>query len=96
MKAILAACALLGGCALLQPPPPKPAPPGPSLSELLPALAIGESSKADVLAAFGEPVAVDFPSGYEVWVYREKSPARTAELVLLFDPTGILAKTRVR
>ena len=91
MKALLAACALLGGCALLQPTPPKPAPAGPSLGELLPALAIGESTKADVLAAFGEAVVVDFPTGYEVWVYRQ--PAQ--ELVLLFEPSGFLAKTRL-
>lgn len=58
------------------------------------------STKADVRAGLGEAVVVDFPSGYEVWVYRqrahEKPPAPSAELVLLFDPSGILAKTRVR
>jgi hypothetical protein len=36
---------------------------------------------------------VNFDSGYEVWVYRQP-PA--AELVLLFEPSGILSKTRVR
>jgi hypothetical protein len=96
VKAVLAACALLGGCALLQPPPPKPVAAPLGFHDLLPALSIGESTKADVRAAFGDPVAVDFPSGYEIWVYREKSPTRSAELVLLFDPSGILAKTRVR
>ena len=99
MKALLATCALLGGCALVQ-PPPKPAPAPPSPRELLSFLTIGESTKADVLAALGEGVVVDFPSGYEVWVYRErpaeKSPAPRAELVLLFEPSGILSKTRVR
>jgi hypothetical protein len=43
---------------------------------------------------------MNFPSGYEVWVYRErrqeKSAAPSAELVLLFAPSGILTKTRVR
>ena len=92
MRALLAACALLGGCALLQ-PPPKPAQAQPSPRELLSYLTIGKSTKADVRAALGEGVVVDFASGYEVWVYREP-PA--AELVLLFEPSGILTRTRVR
>ncbi len=105
MKAVLAACALLGGCALLQPPPkPADAPLGPgeirSVHAAEDALDIGKSTKADVRAALGEAVVVDFESGYEVWVYRqrppEKEPAAKAELVLLFAPSGILAKTRVR
>jgi hypothetical protein len=100
VKTLLAACALLGGCALLQPPPPKPAPTGPSLGELISKLSIGKSTKTEVRAALGEATVVDFPSGYEVWVYRqpaqEKPPVPAAELVLLFDPTGTLAKTRVR
>jgi hypothetical protein len=64
------------------------------------ALTIGTSTKADVRAALGEAVVVDFPSGYEVWVYherrQEKSAAPAPELVLLFEPSGLLAKTRVR
>jgi hypothetical protein len=109
VKALFAACVLLAGCALLQPPPkPAQAPLGPG--EILSArtaenaLAIGASTKADVRAALGEAVVVDFPTGYEVWVYRErqqesrpeKSTPPGAELVLLFAPSGILTKTRVR
>jgi hypothetical protein len=83
-------------------PPPKPAeaPLGPG--EILSAVAaeetfsIGKSTKADVRAALGEAVVVDFASGYEVWVYRAKSAPPGAELVLLFEPSGILVKTRVR
>jgi hypothetical protein len=63
-------------------------------------LSVGKSTKADVRAALGEATVVDFPSGYEVWVYRqrpaEKPPAPAAELVLLFDPSGLLSKTRIR
>jgi hypothetical protein len=55
------------------------------------ALGPGRSTKADVRAALGEATVVDFPSGYEVWVYREP-PA--AELVLLFAPSGVLARAR--
>ena len=93
MKLLLAGCALLAGCTLAQ---PKPAPAQPSLGERLSTLSIGKSTKADVRAALGEAVVVDFPSGYEVWVYKENPPAPNAELVLLFEPSGILTKTRVR
>lgn len=76
-------------------PPPKPAE-----APLGYALDIGKSTKADVRAALGEAVVVDFASGYEVWVYRrrapENEPAAKTELVLLFAPSGMLAKTRVR
>jgi hypothetical protein len=62
------------------------------------AITIGRSTKADVRAALGEAVVVDFATGYEVWVYkarpRDKAPA--TELVLLFDRSGILTKTRIR
>ena len=64
------------------------------------AIIAGRSTKADVRAALGEAVVVDFQSGYEVWVYRErlrgKAPPPSAELVLLFDPSGTLTKTRIR
>lgn len=63
-------------------------------------LSAGKSTKAEVRVALGEAEVVDFASGYEVWVYRERrkeKPAATApELVLLFPPSGILAKTRLR
>jgi hypothetical protein len=55
----------------------------------------GESTRSDVRAALGEGAVVDFPSGYEVWVYREKPPA-AGELVLLFEPSGILRRARWR
>jgi hypothetical protein len=54
---------------------------------------MGKSTKADVRAALGEAVVVDFDSGYAVWIYKERP---STELVLLFDPSGLLTKTRVR
>jgi hypothetical protein len=61
---------------------------------------LGITTKSDVRAGLGEATVVDFTSGYEVWVYRqratEKPPAPGAELVLLFEPSGLLSKTRVR
>jgi hypothetical protein len=100
-RAILAfaACASITGCALLQPPPPTAAAPlDPST------LLAGKTTKADVRAALGKAIVLDFDSGYEVWVYRERPPAKppqdkpvphTKELVLLFAPSGVLTKTRL-
>ena len=102
MRWILAVCLFVSGCALY--PPQKATPLGPaevrSAQAAAEAIAIGKSTKADVRAALGEAVVIDFESGYAVWVYREqlrekmKSPA--TELVLLFDPSGLLTKTRTR
>jgi hypothetical protein len=105
VRLALAACAFIGGCALLQPPRSAveaPLRPGEILSAQAAqdALAIGKSTKADVRAALGEAVVIDFDSGYEVWVYREKLREKATppapEFVLLFAPSGILTKTRVR
>lgn len=103
MKILLVLCVVLASCALAQ-PSPKPAPLGPgeipSAHAAADLLALGSTTKSDVRAALGEATVVDFTSGYEVWVYRqratEKPPAPAAELVLLFEPSGILSKTRVR
>lgn len=62
-------------------------------------IAEGQTTKADVIAALGNATIVKFDSGYEVWVYRagsrEPSGAK-AELVLLFTPSGIVKKTRIK
>lgn len=90
-------CLLAGGCALVEPRSKAEAPLGPhevrSAQSAAEAIAVGKSTKADVRAALGEAVVVDFETGYEVWVYRERP---STELVLLFDPSGRLAKTRIR
>jgi len=100
-----AAFACIGGCALFQPPPtPEAAPLGPGEILSAPAandaVAIGKSTKADLRAVLGEAVVIEFDSGYEVWVYRErfrqKAAPPTTEFVLLFAPSGILTKTRIR
>jgi hypothetical protein len=59
----------------------------------------GSSTKAEVAAALGPATVVRFGSGYEVWAYREKlprSPTPGAEFVILFAPSGIVQKTRLR
>jgi hypothetical protein len=97
------ACFWITGCALLQPPPPTaPLRPGEILSAQAAkdAVSVGKSTKAEVRTALGEALVIDFDSGYEVWVYRErlreKAPPPPSELVLLFAPSGMLAKTRIR
>ena len=77
---------------------------------------IGKSTKADVIAALGETLAISFDSGYEVWVYRlsedtrakagpasrmawtgSKKPAPgESEFVILFAPSGLVSKSRIR
>ena len=58
-----------------------------------------QSTKAEVMAALGPATVLKFDSGYEVWAYRAKStePASAhAELVILFAPSGIVTKSRIR
>lgn len=100
MRALLA-CALLAGCVAQPEPVDRPLARGeiPSALAAQSSLAIGKSGKADVRAMLGEATVVDFPSGYEVWVYRqpprEKPGVPGSELVLLFDDSGTLTRTRV-
>ena len=59
----------------------------------------GTSTRSDVTKALGPASAVVFDSGFEVWAYREKrsqAPAANAELVILFAPSGVVKKTRLR
>ena len=92
---------ILAGCAT---PARTPPPPGPgevaSAQTARDAIVIGKSSKAEVRAALGKGTEIAFDTGYEVWVYRqqlkEKEKPPRSELVLLFDRSGILAKTRLR
>jgi hypothetical protein len=87
-------CLSIGACAVR---PRQTAPLGPgeivSTEAARNAISIGKSTKDDVRAALGQAVVVDFASGYEVWVYRERE--RPSELVLLFAPSGVLAKARI-
>ena len=101
---LIVACLLAGGCVLVEQGTQAEALLGPhevrSAQSASDALAIGKSTKAEVRAALGEAVVVDFDSGYAVWVYKEppkeKAQPPATELVLLFDPSGTLAKTRIR
>lgn len=62
---------------------------------------LGKSSRAEVSAALGsKAIVIPFDSGYEVWVYRWPGPDKTTraatELVLLFEPSGLVKKLRLR
>jgi hypothetical protein len=75
------------------------------------AIAVGKTTKADVMATLGKSMFVPFESGFEVWAYRFKDPSeetpparskeppkpppRETELVVLFAPSGIATKTRM-
>ncbi|MBD8634091.1 MAG: hypothetical protein RR775_04200 [Massilia sp.] len=95
MKAPLILCAaLLAGCATQN-----AAPPGAQVAaeRLQQTVVAGQTTKAQLLAAFGPTKNVRFDSGFEAWVYQ--SPAgggQFAEFVVLIDPAGIVAKTRTR
>jgi len=105
---VLAACLALTGCASplderdSRNALPEFSTPGMSMQGAKDAIVTGKSTKADVAAALGTGAIVKFDSGYEVWVYRAKAykPAvdapGTNELVVLFTPSGIVKKTRIR
>lgn len=63
-------------------------------------ITIGKSTQADVSAALGEAIAITFDSGYDVWVYRwagsEPTTRGATELVVLFAPSGVATKVRIR
>ena len=98
---ILLCVAALCGCATREPALSLPE------SRLAQVLLIGQSSKAQVQAALGPAKTLAFDSGYEVWLYRvapavapwslaDQSAEHDTELVILFDPNGVLKKTRRR
>lgn len=70
-----------------------------SMETAMQTVAVGNSSKDDVMAALGPGTVVRFDSGYEVWLYRAApsgSNTAKAEFVILFDPSGTVKKTRIR
>ena len=104
LRASLAAalCACITGCAGLGANAPDGAVRPDSMSPQVAsdAVVVGKSSKPDVAAAFGKASEIRFDSGYEVWVYRGREAARGSgartEFVVLFAPSGIVKKTRIR
>jgi outer membrane protein assembly factor BamE (lipoprotein component of BamABCDE complex) len=106
MKALsaLGLIALLAGCAqtgtLREDAPGFIQSRGVTPQSALDTIAVGRSTKADVAAALGRATVIPFDSGYEVWVYRWRGAQPTTrsatELVVLFEPSGLARKARVR
>ena len=103
------ACLCVAGCAetgMFDPSPEGPGsvrtPTGESLAPqaAMDIIAIGKSTKAEVSSALGQAIVIPFDSGYEVWVYRwagsDKTTRAATELVVLFEPSGLATKVRVR
>ena len=66
-------------------------------------VAVGQSTRPEVLAALGKAEIIRFESGYEVWVYRGRTQRATStddsagqELVILFSPSGTAKQKRLR
>ncbi|MCD2344936.1 hypothetical protein LRH25_31925 [Ideonella azotifigens] len=109
LRALCLAASLCSGCAgvgLLGPSPQGPGiahtPAGQALSPQAAAalITVGKSTQPEVATALGPAIVVRFDSGDEVWVYRwpgaDRSTGAATELVLLFEPPGVVAKLRVR
>ncbi|GGC89180.1 hypothetical protein [Undibacterium terreum] len=60
----------------------------------------GTSTRADVMAALGRTKTIRFDSGFEIWLYYQDGQSGRQvpadEFVVLFAPSGVVAKTRVR
>lgn len=57
----------------------------------------GQTTRAELLAAFGPTRSVVFDSGMQAWLYEADAGAgRHTELVLLLDRAGIVRKIRRR
>jgi hypothetical protein len=96
----LACATIVAGCAMQPSTTPSAVVTSPrtkviAAQRLKDAVAIGKSTKADVIASLGETLVISFDTGYEVWVYR-LAEDRRAEFVILFAPSGLVTKTRIR
>ncbi len=90
---LLAAAALLSGCATSSNEPGKIVAEDRFSQVVVP----GRTTRAELLAAFGPTKNVVFDSGYEAWLYEANAGAgRHTELVLLLDRAGVVQKVRRR
>lgn len=101
---VLACCHWLAGCAAPESSLSENAAPSfrdqrMSAQAASDSIVIGKSTKAEVQAVLGPANVVKFDSGFELWIYGAKeakvSSAR-AEFVILFTPSGIVKKTRIK
>ncbi|MFM9901627.1 MAG: hypothetical protein ACKVOT_11465 [Polaromonas sp.] len=99
-SAVAGAALALAGCAGFNAPAAPPfRDPALSMPGAQALIVPGQSTRQDVAAALGPATVLTFDSGFEVWAYRTP-PSRTAsasaELVILFGPSGVVRKTRLR
>lgn len=97
----LAACLCLCACASLDAGDAAPPfrDPTMSMQNAYDTVVAGKTTQAETMAALGPATEIQFDSGYAVWVYRAKAAqpdADRAEFVVLFAPSGIVKKTRLR
>ena len=62
-------------------------------------VAVGKTTQDEALSALGPATDIQFDNGYTIWVYRARSAqldADKAEFVILFAPSGVVKKTRLR
>jgi hypothetical protein len=108
-RVALTACLCVTGCVATGTLDPSPEGPGsartptgesPAPQAAMNMVVLGKSTKSDIVAALGTAIVISFDSGYEVWVYRwrgsDKTTRAATELVVLFDPSGLATKARVR
>ena len=72
---------------------------GLSVQDARDAIVVGQTTQAETMATLGPATEIRFDSGYAVWVYRDRAAepgADRAEFVVLFAPSGIVKKTRLR
>jgi hypothetical protein len=101
---LLAAAALAGGCAGPGPlsdaqSSPRFRDPQLSVQEAAQWLAPGRTTRQEVVDRLGPGEALRFDTGYEVRVWRARGARderATPELVVLFDPAGVVRKVRAR
>lgn len=73
--------------------------PAMSMQNAYDTIVVGKTTQADTMAALGPATEIQFDSGYAVWVYRAgvaETDADRAEFVILFAPSRVVKKTRLR
>lgn len=93
MRVCALAFVLLAGCAIQ---PQREEVPTVPLAALSQQLVPGQTTREQARALAEPAQRIRFDSGYEAWLYHYPTAAGPAEYVVLFAPSGIVAKTRRR
>lgn len=93
MKAMFVIAVLLAGCAGAQRQEQVRTVPLASLEQRIVA---GQTTREQARALAEPAQRIAFASGYEAWLYHFPAGAAAGEFVVLFDPSGVVRKTRQR